>query len=474
MRDGGAFALPAGTVTFLLTDIEGSTRLWNERPEQMAAAIARHLDILDDAVAAAGGVRPVEQGEGDSVVAACARAVDAVTAAVRAQTELGRDVPWLKVRMALHTGDATARDDGNYVGLTIIRCARLRACGHGGQIIASAATAALVADADAGFGLVDLGSVRLRDLTRPERVFQVMHRDIADQFPPLRSLDAVPHNVPTALTSLVGRDADLRVVGELLAEHRLVTLVGSGGCGKTRLAQHVAADVIDRHPAGTWWVELAPLTEDSQIGEAVAKVIGSAVVIGADVVDHVVNLLTAAGPTLLVLDNAEHLVGGVAKLAERVLSSCRDVRVLVTSREGLGIGGETTWRVPSLSAPARQEHIALAQLGTFDAVRLFLERARKARPNLVVDEVSAPYVAAVCARLDGIPLASGWPSGERPPSANSSTTTPCHWLPPAPHATPRRSRTAHRHTRRRPPRRLRSRSVAHPGRRRRLRPPHSR
>lgn len=403
MGGRAAFALPAGTVTFLLTDVEGSTRLWRDRRDEMSTAMVRHGQILDETIAAVGGVRPVEQGEGDSVVAAFARAVDAVDAAVQAQRRLVAELPWLKVRMALHTGDAVLQDDGNYVGLSIIRCARLRACGHGGQIVASEATAALVADA--GVELIDLGSVRLRDLTRAERVFQVVHPDILDQFPPLRSLDTAPHNLPTTLTSLIGRDADLATVAGLLAEHRLVTVVGSGGCGKTRLAQHVAADMIDHHPAGTWWVELAPLTEEAQIAEAVATSLGLGAVIGADVTARVVRHLAVAGRTLIVLDNAEHLLDGVSRTAERLLSSCPAVRILVTSREALAISGETIWRVPSLAAPRRDEHIVPDQLNTFDAVRLFLERARTARPNLVVDDETAPFIAAICARLDGIPLA---------------------------------------------------------------------
>ena len=174
MGETAAFALPAGTVTFLLTDVEASTRLWQDRGDEMKAAMARHGAILDEAIAATGGVRPVEQGEGDSAVAAFARAVDAVDAAVSAQRRLTVELPWLKVRMAVHTGETSPLEGGNYVGLSIIRCARLRACGHGGQILVSAATAALVVDA--GVGLVDLGSVRLRDLARAERVFQVVHR----------------------------------------------------------------------------------------------------------------------------------------------------------------------------------------------------------------------------------------------------------------------------------------------------------
>ena len=197
------FALPAGTVTFLLTDVEGSTRLWETRAPEMGPAIARHYAILDDAIQRFDGVRPVEQGEGDSVVAAFARAADAVQAALVAQLALQLEVPWLGVRMAIHTGEAQLRDEGNYVGRTIIRCARLRSCGHGGQVLVSEPTAALVADdLPAGVSLVDLGVARLRDLARSERVWQLAHPELRREFPPLRSLDIAPHNLPTPLDQL--------------------------------------------------------------------------------------------------------------------------------------------------------------------------------------------------------------------------------------------------------------------------------
>src|SRR4051794_39175549 len=202
---GDQFLLPAGTVTFLLTDVEASSRLWEERPTDMGPAIARHYDLLDDAIAAHGGVRPVEQGEGDSVVAAFARAGDAVRAAVQAQRALTAELPWLRVRMAVHTGEAQLRDEGDYVGRAIIRCARLRACAHGGQILLSTSAAALAGDDPGDAELVDLGTVRLRDLSRPERVWQVMAAGLPSEFPPLRSLDVVPHNLPAVLTSFIGR-----------------------------------------------------------------------------------------------------------------------------------------------------------------------------------------------------------------------------------------------------------------------------
>ena len=249
MADGG-FVLPGGTVTFLLTDVEGSTRLWNERGQEMRAAIASLYEILDDAVADHSGVRPVEQGEGDSVVAAFARTGDAVAAALQAQQTLAEHLPWVAVRMAIHTGDAELRDEGNYVGRTIIRCARLRACAHGGQVLLSETAAPLAADGlPAGASLLDLGTARLRDLGRTERVWQLAHPDLRHSFPPLRSLDQAPHNLPTPLSSFIGRDDEQRAVDELIASHRLVTVTGAGGADKTRLALQVAAAAVDRHGA---------------------------------------------------------------------------------------------------------------------------------------------------------------------------------------------------------------------------------
>src|SRR3954468_13095153 len=335
---GEHFVLPAGTVTFLLTDVEGSSRLWEERPEEMATGIAHHYDVLEEAITAHQGVRPVEQGEGDSVVAAFARAGDAVRAAVDAQRALAAELAWLRVRMAVHTGEAQLRDEGNYVGRAIIRCARLRGCAHGGQIVLSASAAALVADDPGEVELVDLGTVRLRDLSRPERVWQAVAPRLPVTFPPLRSLDVAPHNLPTPLTSFVGREAELAAVAALLREERLVTLTGSGGCGKTRLALHAAAEMVDAHPSGTWWVALAPVTTPEGVAEQMAAAVGANTAAGADPTGIVVRHLREAGPTLLVVDNAEHLLDAVAMLVNAVLARCRHVSVLVTSREPLAVG----------------------------------------------------------------------------------------------------------------------------------------
>ena len=267
--------LPSGVVTFLLSDVEGSTRLWEGDEDTMGAAIARHYELLDAAITLHGGVRPVEQGEGDSVVGAFARPSDAVAAALHAQRTFA-DEPWpggqaLRIRIALHTGEAQLRGNDYYVGRTVIRCARLRAVAHGGQTVLSGATRDLVADRlpdDAD--LRDLGSHRLKDLGAPERVWQLCHPDLADEFPPLRSLNAFANNLPTQLTSFVGRDAELAELRTVLEADRLVTLTGAGGSGKTRLAVHAAADVADRHPDGVRWVELAPVSSPDAVPYAVA------------------------------------------------------------------------------------------------------------------------------------------------------------------------------------------------------------
>ena len=402
---GRPSTLPAGTVTFLLTDVEGSSRLWETRPDDMPAAIARHYEILDEVIAAYDGVRPVEQGEGDSIVAAFARAGEAVQAAVEAQRQLTSELPWLPVRMAIHTGEAQLRGERNYVGSAIIRCARLRACAHGGQVLLSSSTAGLVLDSPAGVGLVDLGAVRLRDLTRVERVWQVVADGLPAQFPPLRSLDAAPHNLPSAVTSFVGRDQELRTITALLHEERVVTLTGSGGCGKTRLALHAAAEVVDVHAGGTWWVDLAPVTNGANVPDQVAGAVGTQPTPGADTTALLVRYLRDLGPTLLILDNAEHVIDDVAAVVDAIVQGCAEVHVLVTSREPLGVAGELVWRVPSLRAPASGELISSEALEGFEAARLFVDRARRVRPNLVLDDRATAAIVAICARLDGIPLA---------------------------------------------------------------------
>ena len=398
----------SGTVTFLLTDVEASTQAWQTDSAAAAAAVARQEEIVAAAIEAHGGYRPLEQGEGDSLVAAFGRPSDALAAAVQAQLALSRE-PWptalpLRVRMALHTGEADARD-GRYAGATIIRAARLRAAAHGGQTVVSRATVEVLGDAlPDGAALIDLGTHRLRDLTRAERIFQVVHPELPRVFPPLRSLDLVANNLPAELSSFVGREAELSQVARLLANVRLLTLTGTGGCGKTRLAAHAAARVAEAYPAGVWWVDLASLGPGSAVSTAALSVLGLHEQPSRTAADQLVEQL-AEGPALLVMDNCEHVLDAVVQLIEPVLRRRRDLTVMATSREPLRIAGETTWRVPALDVPALACEPTPESLTAYDAVALFVERARQARPNFAVTNENAPAVAEICIRLDGIPLA---------------------------------------------------------------------
>jgi predicted ATPase/class 3 adenylate cyclase/DNA-binding CsgD family transcriptional regulator len=404
-----AFTLPTGTVTFLLTDVEGSTRRWEAAPEAMAVAIARHYDLLDDAIAANGGVRPVEQGEGDSVVAAFSRASDAVGAVLAAQRAFGAEA-WpagaeLEVRMAVHTGEVQLRGEGNYVGQTLNRCARLRGIGHGGQVLVSAATAGVLADRlGDGVTLRDLGLHRLRDLGRPEHVWQLVAPDLRPEFGPLRSLDAYRHNLPVQLTPLVGRLGEITELRALFGEERLVTLVGSAGVGKTRLALAASADLLDRYPGGVWWVELAAVSDHDAIGRAALAALGAQQVTGSSLA-HQLAVELGDEPSLIALDNCEHVITSCALFVAALLSAGPTVTVLATSREPLGVPGEVIWRVPSLPCPGPDLAVSVPALSQYDAVTLFVDRAHRARPSFAVDDRNAAAVAQICHRLDGIPLA---------------------------------------------------------------------
>jgi predicted ATPase/class 3 adenylate cyclase/DNA-binding CsgD family transcriptional regulator len=406
--DRPGFSLPVGTVTFLLTDVAGSTRGWESALEAMGRAVGRHYELLDEAISAHHGVRPVEQGEGDSVVGAFARASDALAAALDAQRALLSE-PWpdaaqLRVRMAVHTGEAELRGEGNYFGPAVIRCARLRAIAHGGQVLVSQPTSDLVVGRlPKGAALVDLGSHRLKDLGRPEQVFELRHPDLPGGFGPLRSLDAFPHNLPVQLTTFVGRRKELGEAAGLLASTRLLSLTGAGGCGKTRLALQLAAEMAENYPGGVWLVELAPVADPARVAASIAAALGERDA-GADTIEAIVSRLDADA-ALLILDNCEHLLDSVAGLADVLLRRCPRLVIVATTREPLGVPGETGWRVPSLSLPGRLEPVEPEALSQFDAVRLFLDRAARSRPNFVLGVDNAPAVAQVCSRLDGIPLA---------------------------------------------------------------------
>lgn len=401
--------LPVGTVTFLLTDIERSTLLWEADADAMAAAVQRHDEIVRAAIAAHGGVRPEEQGEGDSVVAAFTRASDAVRAALAAQQGLQREA-WptpspVKVRMAIHTGEAVLRDDDNYVGIAIIRTARLRAIAAGAQVLVSSASHDLAVDQlDPAIELVDVGEYRLKDLARPERVFQLVHPDLADDFPPLRSSDAVPNNLPVRLSTFVGRHDELAELGTLVAERRLVTVVGSGGAGKTRLALQVATDTSDRFPDGVWWIELAPVADAESMALAVLETIGAR--LGATEGSAATIARRLAGDrALLVMDNCEHVIDAAAGLVDELLQVCPNLTVVATSRLPLEVPGEVIWRAPSMAVPVAGARLTPDQLAELDSVRLFTARARDIRPTFEVSESNAAAIAEICHRLDGMPLA---------------------------------------------------------------------
>jgi predicted ATPase/class 3 adenylate cyclase len=400
--------LPTGTVTFLFTDIEGSTRLWEQSPTEMKAATGRHDALVEEIVDGNGGVVVRPRGEGDSRFAVFARARDAVAAAAVLQAALHAE-GWptsqpLRVRIALHTGEADLRD-GDYYGTAVNRCARLRAIAHGGQILLSQSTFELVRDAlPGGVGVRDLDEQRLADLIRPERVFQLLRADLPADFPPLRSLDAYPHNLPVQLTSFIGREQELTELGRALRTTRLLTLTGTGGCGKTRLALQAAADAVAAYPDGVWLAELASLTDPALVLPAVAAAIGVREEPGQPLLTTLLAALRARR-LLLVLDNCEHLLDACARLADALLRSCPHVRILATSREALGISGEVARRVPSLAVPSPDQLPPVDRLTEYAAVQLFVERAVAVLPTFAVTNQNAPALAQLCWRLDGIPLA---------------------------------------------------------------------
>ena len=394
---------PVGTVTFLFTDMEGSTRAWEAHPKETRAALQRHDEIVARAIEANRGTIILERGEGDSVFAVFERASDAVAAACELQLALGKEewpseVP-LRVRVGIHTGEA----DADYRGAHVNRAARIRAIGHGEQILLSAVTAGIVRGTlPDGTSLIDLGQHRLRDVSDMEHVFQLAHPDFRENFPPLRSVSNFRQNLPVQLTSFVGRGRERKEVAALIDDHRVVTLIGSGGSGKTRLAIQVGADELEKFPDGVRFVDLAPLNDAPLVVDAIASSIGIKVEQGISVVDALVRTLEGT-KTLVIIDNCEHVIKACADTVTGLLRAGESVRVLATSREPLGLAGEMTWRVPSLSLS--DDATKIEEIGESEAVQLFVDRACAVRPGFTLTSANAQAITDICRTLEGLPLA---------------------------------------------------------------------
>jgi predicted ATPase/class 3 adenylate cyclase len=398
---------PTGTVTFLFTDIEGSTKLWEDNAPAMQAALARHDELLRLAIEEHGGY--LFKTVGDAFCCAFPTAPDALEAALEAQRLLLKE-RWgesttLRVRMALHIGAAEERE-GDYFGPPVNRVARLLSAAHGGQVLLSLPTHEMVRDQlPAGMSLTDLGEHRLKDLFRPERVFQLSAAELPSEFPPLRTLDAYRNNLPLQPTPLVGREKEVSEVCDLLRgdETRLLTLTGPGGIGKTRLALQAAADLLDDFSDGAFLVPLATLTEAELLLPTVAETLGVRES-GEQPLDESLKDYLSERRVLLVLDNFEQVLGAAPTVTE-LLAGAPGLKVLATSRAPLGLYGEKEYAVPPLSVPDVRHLPDLKTLSQYEAVRLFIERAKSAKADFEVTDDSAPAVAEICVRLDGLPLA---------------------------------------------------------------------
>jgi predicted ATPase/class 3 adenylate cyclase/tetratricopeptide (TPR) repeat protein len=404
-------AAPAGTVTMLFTDIEGSSDgVRTLGTDKWETVLERHTQIIRDAVSGHGGFEV--RSEGDAFFVIFTSPSEALAAAAEMQRGLST-TEWphqaaVRVRMGIHTGEvrpASAASGVDYVGFEISRAARIAAAGHGGQVLVSDTTESLVRDGLApGLTLRELGEHRFKDLVRPQRLFQLVIDGLPDSFPPLRSLDATPNSLPTQTTTFIGRQRELAKAADLLTTTRLLTLTGPGGSGKTRLALHLAADVLDRYPDGVWLVELAAVTDPAGVARAVA----AAVHIGEQPGRPLVDTITAAlrkRQLLLLLDNCEHLIDACAELADALLHSCPLLTILATSREGLNVPGEALMPVPSLRVPDSDVVPPLDELRTYEAVSLFVDRCTSYQPAFALTNENAADIIRICRRLNGVPLA---------------------------------------------------------------------
>ena len=398
--------LPTGTVTFLFSDIEGSTQRWERDAAAMQNALRRHDELVRSAIAACGG--HVFKSIGDGFCAAFADPQRAIAATIAAQRRLAVEdfsaVDGLRVRMALHAGTAEERD-ADYFGPAVNRIARLLAIGHGGQILVSGTAVELMRDGiPLDVSLRDLGVRRLKDLATPEHVYQLVVPDLPQTFPALRSLDALPNNLRQQLTSFVGREREMAEIKNSLRHHRLVTLVGTGGAGKTRCAEQIGAELVGRFADGVWLVELASITDASLVASVMARALNVPETSKRPVLDMLLGYLKRKR-ALLIVDNCEHVIDEVRSVIAAMLRSCPDVRILATSRENLNVAGERIYRMPSLPVPPSGEALAVNDVRNYEAALLFAERALASSNAFALTDENVPTIAEICRRLDGIPLA---------------------------------------------------------------------
>lgn len=400
--------LPSGTVTFLFTDIEDSTPLWEKHPEAMKSALAKHDSVLKEAVESNHG--QIFKTTGDGVHAVFTTAIDAINAAVESQRRLnslilddvgsirGADEQrhysttdaHLKSRMGLHTGEAELRD-GDYYGQTLNRVARIMSAGHGGQILASEVVAQVAREhLPVDISFIDLGEHYLKGIVQTEKIYQVAAADLQKEFPPLNSIPVATTNLPQQLTTFIGRERELKEASEKLASAKLLTLIGPGGTGKTRLSIQVGVEQLANFKNGVWLVELAPISDPAFIIPTIASVFEVREVPNIPLVQLVIEYLRAK-ELLLILDNCEHLVESSAQVVDQLLHECAQLKIIASSREALGVDGETIYRVPSLKDD--------------EATRLFVDRATKAEPRFHLTDENASSITQICSRLDGIPLA---------------------------------------------------------------------